>query len=85
MCAQRRLRSAWASAQTDQRLRCPHEESLGPLLPIERTAKTRSDWADAQADLSLRWEHSNFVGFVMSGSNVFAETECLCSDERYII
>ena len=30
LCAQRRLRSAWASAQSDQRLRCPHEESLGP-------------------------------------------------------
>ena len=40
LCAQRRLRSAWASAQSDQRLRYPHEESLGPLLPIERTAKT---------------------------------------------
>ena len=40
MCAQRRLRSAWASAQSDQSLRCPHEESLGPWLPTERTAKT---------------------------------------------
>ena len=30
MCAQRRLRSAWASAQSDQSLPCPHEESLGP-------------------------------------------------------
>ena len=40
MCAQRRLRSAWASAQSDQSLRCPHEESLGPNLPIKRTAKT---------------------------------------------
>ena len=29
-CAQRRLRSAWASAQSDQSLRRPHEESLGP-------------------------------------------------------
>ena len=28
LCAQRRLRSAWASAQSDQSLRCPHEESL---------------------------------------------------------
>ena len=28
------------SAQFDQSLRCPHEESLGPYLPIERTAKT---------------------------------------------
>ena len=40
MCAQRWLRSAWASAQSEQSLRCPHEESLGPELPIERTAKT---------------------------------------------
>ena len=27
-CTQRRLRSAWASAQSDQSLRCPHEETL---------------------------------------------------------
>ena len=40
MCTQRRLRSAWASAHLDQSLRCPHEESLGPKLPIECTAKT---------------------------------------------
>ena len=40
LCAQRRLRSALASAQSDQSLRCPHEASLGPLLPIEPTAKT---------------------------------------------
>ena len=26
--------------QSDQSLRCPHEEALGPKLPIERTAKT---------------------------------------------
>ena len=30
LCAQGRLRSAWASAQSDQSLRCPYEESLGP-------------------------------------------------------
>ena len=40
LCTQRRLRSAWASAPSDQSLRCPHEEALGPLLRIERTAKT---------------------------------------------
>ena len=40
LCAQRRLRSAWASAQADQSLDCPHEESLGPKLPTERTVKT---------------------------------------------
>ena len=32
--------SAWASTQSDQCLRCPHEESLGPYLPAEQTAKT---------------------------------------------
>ena len=35
-CAQRRL----SSAQSDQSPRCPHEETLGPQLPIERTSKT---------------------------------------------
>ena len=30
MCGKQRLRSAWASAQSDQSLRYPHEESLGP-------------------------------------------------------
>ena len=30
LCTQRRLRSAWASAHSDQSPRCPHEESLGP-------------------------------------------------------
>ena len=29
-CAQRRLRSAWACAQSDQSLPYPHEESLCP-------------------------------------------------------
>ena len=32
-----RLRSAWASVFS---LRCPHEETFGPQLPIECTAKT---------------------------------------------
>ena len=40
MCAQRRLNSIWASAQFDQSLRYPQEETLGPYLPTERTAKT---------------------------------------------
>ena len=29
ICVQRRLRSAWASGQSDQSLRCPHEGNLG--------------------------------------------------------
>ena len=38
LCAQWRLRSAWA--QSDESQRCPPEAKLGPKLPIERTAKT---------------------------------------------
>ena len=40
MCAQRRLRSACASEQSDQSLRCPPEDALDPLLPIECPSKT---------------------------------------------
>ena len=40
MYAQRRLRSAWAFAQSDESFHCPHEGSLGPYLHIERTSKT---------------------------------------------
>ena len=43
LCAQRRLRSAWACAQQ---------------LLFQRTSKSLSDWADAQADLSLLGAHS---------------------------
>ena len=41
MCAQRRLRSAWASAQSDQNQRCPPEANVGPKLPTECTVKTQ--------------------------------------------
>ena len=41
LCAQRRLRSAWACTQSDQSLRCPHEETSGPQLPIKRKRKTQ--------------------------------------------
>ena len=54
LCAQRRLQSAWASTQSDQRVRCAHQETLGCQLPIGRTA---------QADLSLCWVHMSFCWF----------------------
>ena len=34
LCLQRRLRLAWASAQSHQSLRWPHEETFGPQLPL---------------------------------------------------
>ena len=66
LCAQRRLRSAWASSQSDQSQRCPPEAKLGPKLPTECTAKTLirlGGWVDAQADLSLRWAQKSFCWF----------------------
>ena len=64
-CAPSKDRSACASAQSDQRLRCPHEEALGPWLSTERTAKTdQSGWM-----LRLIWAFAgrtgHFVDFVM--------------------
>ena len=53
--------------QSDQSLRHPHEEILGPYsYPLSTQPRLWSDWADAQADPSLRCVHSHFVGFVMS-------------------
>ena len=63
LCAQRRLRSAWASAQSDQSLRCALMGSLGPKLSSFGQRRLRLDWADAQADLSLRWAHMPFCWF----------------------
>ena len=42
LCAQQRLRSAWASAQSDQSLHCLHEETLRPPLPIEHPGWSES-------------------------------------------
>ena len=60
MCASRRLRSAWASAQSDQSLRCPHEEVWVLSYSLSAQRGLWSDWADAQADLSLRCAHMPF-------------------------
>ena len=63
-CTQWRLRSAWASAQTDH-LRCPHEESLGPKLPIEHTAKTDQTGRMPRLIWVFAGCTCHFVGFVM--------------------
>ena len=70
MCTQRRLRSAWTSTQSDQSLRCLHEESLGPPLPIECTVETLSDWADAEVDPSLRLAQMSFCWFCHEAAQI---------------
>ena len=63
VCAQRRLRSAWASAQSDHfAVRIKKAWTLS--YPLRAQPSLWSDWADAQADLSLRWAHSHIVCFV---------------------
>ena len=64
MCSQRRLRSAWASAQSDQSLHCPHEESLGPQLPIKCTAKTDQTGRMPRLIWVFAGRTCHFVGFV---------------------
>ena len=81
VCAQRRLRSAWASAQSDQSL-CSVRVKKPWILSYPLCAQRRlwSDWADAQADLSLGWEHSHFVGFVMSRLFFFSQNSLWLAD-----
>ena len=69
MCAQWRLRSAWASTQSDQSLCCQHEERLGPLLPIKHTVKTLIGLGECpdQSESSLG---AHFLVLSCGGSNV---------------
>ena len=57
VCPQRRLRLAWASAQTDQSSLCAQWVAKDPSF-LHADSEDWSDWADAQAHLSLRWAHS---------------------------
>ena len=62
---QRRLRSAWACAQSDQSSLCAQWVGKDTSF-LNADSEDWSDWADAQAGLSLRWAQTHFVGFVMS-------------------
>ena len=82
VCAQRRLRSAWASVQSDQSSLCAQWVAKDPSLlhadskDSDQTGQLTScgqqrlwsDWADAQADLTLRWAHSYLVFLSCRGS-----------------
>ena len=63
MCTQRRLRSAWASAQSDQSLLSAWRK-LGSLA----THWMHSD--DAQADQSLRWAQRSFCWFCHEAAEI---------------
>ena len=67
MCVHRRLRSAWASTQSDQSS-LSALRTFGPLTSYWAHSEDWSDWADAHADLSLRWAHVNFLVLSCGGS-----------------
>ena len=66
LCAQWRLRSAWASASLIRVFAVRMKKAWVLSYPLSAQRRLWSDWADAQADLSLPWAHTHFVGFVMS-------------------
>ena len=74
---QQRLRSAWASAQSDQSA-WPSAQSavcfmgsLGPNLSSDGQWWLWSDWADAQADPSPRWVHRSFCWFCGVAAQIY--------------
>ena len=62
MCAQRRLRSAWASALIRVFAVCM-KKAWVLSYPMSAQWRLWSDWADATADLSLCWAHMPFCWF----------------------
>ena len=82
LCAQRRLRSAWASAQSDQSSLCAQwglrTQAFFMQLSSCRQGGLWSDWADAQADLSLCWPHMPFCWFCHEAAQ-FLFCACLVS------
>ena len=61
-CAPSKVRSAWASAQSDQSSLCAHWIAKDPSF-LHAESEDWLDWADAQADLSLGWVHMPFCWF----------------------
>ena len=60
MCAQRRLKSACASAQTDKSLRCSHDQTFHPWLskmrPVKILIRLRecADWSESSLGAHVR-------------------------------
>ena len=69
LCSQRRLRSAWAFAQSEQSSLCAQWVAKDPRF-LHVDSEDWSDWADAQADLSPRWAHIPFSWFCHEAAQI---------------
>ena len=70
MCAQRRLRSTWASAKLIRVFSVRMKKAWVLSYPLSAQRRLRSDWADTQADLSLRWMHGPHCWFCHVAANI---------------
>ena len=77
LCAQRRLRSAWASAQSEQSIRCQHEKSLGHELSNKRTAKTDQTGRMSRLIWVVAWRTVTLLVLSCRGSIVYLPCRCL--------
>ena len=83
-CAQRWLKSAWASAKSWV-FAVRMKKSWVLSYPLSAQRRLWSDWANAQADLSLRWVHPHFVGFVMSWLKLISISWCIIQVQHDIM
>ena len=63
LCAQRRLGSAWAFAQSDQSSVCTQLVVKDPNFLHADSEESDLTGQNAQADLSLHWPHKSFCSF----------------------
>ena len=83
LCVQRRLRSAWASAQSDQSLRCPRVETFRSQLPTGRTAKTLirlggcRDWTESSLGAHSFCWFCHVVAHFLNACHPFRLSECM--------
>ena len=67
ICGQRRPRSAYASAQSDQGLHCPLTELLNTTEYVNGEQMPGCYFAHAQADLNTHFAHVRMYFFACSG------------------
>ena len=70
LCAQRRLRSAWASALSDQSLLCTQWVAKDPSFLCADSEDSDQTGQNAQADPSLHWAHMPFCWFCHEATHI---------------
>ena len=76
-CDQRRLRSACASAQSDQSLRWSHVPSKPKGYPKSDKREPLPYWVDIQADLSLCCSHRSYCRFCRALAHFLLSEDCI--------